>query len=70
MKRRDLAFLFIGTGVGLTLGTVLFLSSFIWMHHMFIFGFSSYIAPVLAALLPFGMIASGAALLMKERRAQ
>jgi len=70
MKRRDMAFLLLGIGVGLTLGVFLFLYSFLWMHHMFIFGFTSYIAPVIVAKLPFGMIASGTAILMKERRAR
>jgi len=70
MKRRDFGFLLIGTGVGLACGAYLFLYSFIWMHHMFILGFTSYIAPIIVAALPLGMIATGAALLIRERSAQ
>jgi hypothetical protein len=70
MRRRDWAFLLIGVGFGLTVGVFLFVYSFIWMHHMFIFGFSSYIAPAIVALLPISMIAGGTAMLMQERSAK
>jgi hypothetical protein len=70
MKRRDLAFLLIGIGFGLTGGVFLFLYSFIWMHHMFIFGFTSYIAPVIVALVPLCMIAGGTAMLVRGRSAR
>ena len=63
MSKRELGFLLIGFGVGLLFAVV---ETVLWLHHMFIIGFSWRPGSIVLAL-PFVLIAIGIVLSRRAR---
>jgi MFS family permease len=69
MTRRLIAFVLIGSGVGLIVGAAVGIVLFVWTHHMFIFGIRWRPSSILLAL-PFLLILFGSTLLLRRNSRQ
>ncbi|HET6169684.1 MAG TPA: hypothetical protein VFE01_05860 [Terracidiphilus sp.] len=65
MKRREVAFLLIGLGIGLIFAVVGVVEFILWFHHMFIAGIKWHPASIVLAL-PFLLILIGSMLLYRN----
>jgi len=65
MRRRDVAFLLIGLGIGLIFAVVAVIEFVLWFHHMFIVGIEWHRASVVLAI-PFLLVLIGSALLCRS----